>query len=197
MACKKCGKANTSGSRDYFDLAVWSLINLMQEFFLKDARKPAPVTGARDSRNSPLAVVLFFATFREVLLKHFLTKMMLAHRLTTSVSERLFADSQSHQQMLNNLFPALTGGIKWNTALAQVQSHLSFDTTALNDFLRSVAKARNAFLHDGSKWAVKPAMAKQCMYRLYDLLELYVALHNEFVVKQYAGKGATFTHPTP
>ena len=190
LACKKCGKANTAGSRGYFGIAVWSLINLMQEFFHKDAKAAQAGPGAKDSNNSPLAVVLFFATLRDVLLKHFLTEMMIAHGLTVAVLERLFADSQSRQQMLNSLFPALTGGVKWNAALARLQAQLSFDAVDLNDFLKEVAKARNSFLHEGSQWPIKPVMAEQCMLRIDELLQLYVALHNEFVLEKHKRKGA-------
>lgn len=189
MACKKCGEANTAGHRQYFGVAVWCLIDLMQEFYHKDAKAPKPAP-AKDSSNSPLAVVLFFATLREMLLKHFLTKMMIAHAMTVAVSDRLFSDNQSHQQMLNSLFPVLTGGVTWKAALAQVRPQLSFDAEDLNKFLKSVAEARNAFLHEGKKWAIKPAMAEHCMLRIEELLQLYVALHNEFVLREHKRRGA-------
>jgi len=189
MACQQCGKANTAGHRQYFGVAVWSLIDLMQEFFHKDSDASAS-PGSQQSSNSPLAVVLFFATLREVLLKHFLTEMMKAHAMTVAVSQRLFADNRSHQQMLNNLFPSLSGGIKWKSALTRIQCRVSFTASDLNDFLKEVADARNAFLHDGKQWAITPDMAEQCMLRIPEVIELYVALHNEFVLQEHKRRGA-------
>lgn len=196
MACKECGKGNTEGLRRYFNDAVWSLINLMQEFYHKDKSIVKAKQDNKNQNSSHLAVVLFFLSLREVLLKQFLRKMMIAHGLTVAVSERLFDDNQNHQQMINNLFPALTGGFKWKKSLEHVKDKLSFIAEEFNDFLKDVAKARNDFLHDGRKSAISSAMAKECMLSIKKLLELYVALHNEFVVKQYQNTPARKCQPS-
>jgi len=185
MACQRCGTANTDGLHGYFDISVWSLINLMQEFYHKDGKVQPSSAGTQRDSNSALAVVIFFATLREVLLKHFLTEIMIAQRLTVPLSSCLFDDNQSHSQMLNNLFPALTGGVKWKHALNLVHSKLTFDPINLNNFLIAVADARNSFLHDGSHWKIKKELAEQCMLRIPEILELYVALHNEYVPAYY------------
>jgi hypothetical protein len=185
MACQRCGRENTDGWHDYFDISVWSLINLIQEFYHKDGKAQQSPTGTQLGTNSPLAVVIFFATLREVLLKHFLTEIMIAQRLTVGVSKRLFDDNQSQSQMLNHLFPALSGGVKWNQALNRVQPQLTFDPFDLNKFLIAIADARNSCLHAGSHWAIEKQLAEQCMLRISEVLELYVALHNEFVPAQY------------
>lgn len=111
--CPNCGTPSPAG-RMYFNVSVHSLINLMQEFFHKDQSKlETPEDELFDEvsqkKSSKLAVIIFFATLREVLLENLLYDLMIAQNLPGNVCKRLFSDSITHKQRLEKLFPSLAG----------------------------------------------------------------------------------------
>ena len=187
--CSNCGTPSPAG-RSYFNLSVHSLINLMQEFYHKDQSKQDATP--RDElfgkvltkKNSRLAVIIFFATLREVLLENLLYDLMIAQELPGNICKRLFSDSFTHKQRLDKLFPSLSG-VTWKKAIKNVSAKCELDYIELDNFIEKVVKARNRFLHEGKKWAIKEEMAEECLRRIWPLLNLHVYLHNEYVVPYY------------
>jgi hypothetical protein len=188
--CSNCEKPSPSG-RGYFNLSVHSLINLMQEFFHKDqSEETGPscsdsrLYGILSKKNSKVAVIVFFVTLREILLENLLYDLMIAQELPGNVCKRLFADSPTHRQRLENLFPSLAG-VTWKMALNTVNKKCELDYVALDSFVRNIVNARNKFLHKGSKYAITEKMAEECLRNIWPLLNLHVYLHNEYVVPYY------------
>jgi len=186
--CTNCGNPSPSG-RTFFSLSVHSLIDLMQEFFHKDQIKQSETEdglphGVSGKKNAKIAVVIFFATLREVLFESLLYNLMIAQHLPGSVCKRLFTDSPMHKQRLDKLFPALAG-ITWKKAISAVNSKCDLDYIELDGFVERIVNARNKFLHKGSKYAISADMAEECLRHIWPLLNLHVFLHNEYVVPYY------------
>lgn len=186
--CPNCGTPSPAG-RMYFNVSVHSLINLMQEFFHKDQSKlETPEDELFDEvsqkKSSKLAVIIFFATLREVLLENLLYDLMIAQNLPGNVCKRLFSDSITHKQRLEKLFPSLAG-VTWKNAIKSVSAKCELDYIGLDQFIKEIVEARNRFLHEGKKWAIKEGMAEECVRNIWPLLNLHVYLHNEYVVPHY------------
>ncbi len=130
------------------------------------------------------AVVIFFATLREVLLENLLYDLMIAQQLPGGVCKRLFADSPMHKQRMDKLFPTLAG-VTWKKAVSTVNSKCELDYVELDGFVERIVVARNKFLHRGSKYAITENMAEECIRHIWPLLNLHVFLHNEYVVPYY------------
>ena len=184
--CPNCKKPSPGGQM-FFNISVHSVINLMQEFFHKDhgASESEESFNFDRSRNAKIGVVIFFVTLREVLLNNLLYDLMRTQNLPANVCKRLFSDSCTHQQRLDKLFPSLSG-MKWKKAVETINNNSEIDYVEVDKFIRNVVKARNEFLHEGKKWAIKNEMAEECMKNIWPLLNLYVSLHNYFIVPLYS-----------
>ena len=190
--CSNCGKPSPAG-QSYFGLQVYSLLTLKQEFYHSKQIITDETGEAQELEwigNVKLPVIIFFTTFREVLLKKLLNELFLAMDLPKEINERLLPDSPTHKQRLDKLFKTLTGK-KWKNALGMVSKEQNFDFIALSDFVEKIVNARNTFLHTGMKWAIKEEMAKECLNNTYHLLNLYAALHNRYVVPHYKPQDST------
>ena len=183
--CQKCGSASPAG-RSYFSHSVSSLIDLMQEFFHKDELIEATISKTKRERlqNSKIAVVIYFVTLREVLLTKLLKDLMIAQKIPINIEKRLLDDNLQHKQKLDKLFPSLVGR-KWRAAVKQVNDRVELDYIAVDRFLIKTVKARNKFLHEGHKYAIKKEMAEECLRQIWPLLNLHVSLHNDFVYPLY------------
>ena len=186
--CSKCGEQSRGGT-SYFDLSVYSLINLMQEFYHAKYKitDEDSVDELPDADNAKLAVIIFFTTLREILMDNFLKQMDNALDLPESVSERLFSDNRMYNKKMNKLFPGLTG-MKWEKAIKEINKKDAIDYQNVDSFVERVVKARNDFLHEGKKYVIEPEMPKECIKNILPLLNLYVALHNKFVFSTYDQK---------
>lgn len=159
----------------------------MQEFYHSEQRITNEFGEVQDLKwigNVKLAVIIFFATLREVLLNNLLQELFWAGGLPEDICERLLADSPTYKHRLDKLFKTLTGD-KWKNALRKISEEQSFNFIALSDFVGDIVKARNTFLHKGIKWAIKEEMAGQCLRNTYPLLSMYAILHNKYVVKYH------------
>ena len=186
--CSKCGEPSRAG-RSYFSISVYSLINLMQEFYHAKYKitDEDSIYELQDADNAKLAVIIFFTTLREVLMNNFLRQMEIAFDLPESVSKRLFSDNRTYNKKMNKLFPSLTG-MKWKKAIAEINKKDNIDYQKVDRFVERVVKVRNDFLHKGIKYVIKPEMPKECIQYILPLLNLYVALHNKFVFPIYDQK---------
>jgi len=186
--CSKCGEPSRAG-HCYFSISVNSLINLMQEFYHAKHRitDEDSIYELQDADNAKVAVIIFFTTFREVLMDNFLRQMEIALDLPESVSGRLFSDNRTYYKKMNKLFPSLTG-MKWKKAIAEINNKDNIDYQKVDRFVERVVRVRNDFLHTGIKYAIKQEMTEECLQYTLPLLNLYVALHNKFVFPFYDHK---------
>jgi hypothetical protein len=184
--CTHCSKIDDRGM-SYFTTRVTSLINLMQEFYhtqqiiLDDQGQPHTPSWAG---NIKLPVIIFFSTLRELLLNNLIEELFKAKQVEAEICERLLFDNQTHRQRLDKLFRTLTGE-KWKNALKLIDKNEGTDFISLNEFIETVVKARNEFVHEGGSWEINEDMADNCMKNIYPMLQLHALLHNYFVFTIY------------
>jgi hypothetical protein len=168
----------------YFPISVSSLIDLMQEFYhLKQEATPHSETPVEQKEsNHQLAVVIFFCALAEVLLQHFLEQCMSKMGLPHEIQDRLLNDNPFVKQRVEKIFPVLTG-VKWNKAMAILSEYVKLNYVEVTEFHKRTSRARNEFLHKGSKWAIPQDMPEQCIRRIWPLVCLFVALHNKYVIQ--------------
>jgi hypothetical protein len=193
--CSNCGVPSPAG-RSYFRSPVFSMIDLMQEFY--HAKHDKQVYTVRDhldsTHNARLAVVIFFVSLGEALLDHLLNELMGAHGLPDGVRERLMTDNNSHSRRLENLFPSLVG-VKWKEAMSELSKASTLDYRKLDRSITEIVRSRNTFLHQGHKVGIKVEMAEGCMRNIWPLLNLYVELHNRFVYPIFQEEKKAYNKP--
>jgi hypothetical protein len=131
--------------------------------------------------NVKLPVIIFFTTLRELLLNNLIDELFTARRIEADICERVLKDSPTHRQRMDKLFRTLTGE-KWQAALRLIDEKEHTDFIRLDKFVIDVVTARNDFVHDGDKWAIKDEMVEDCIGNTYPMLQLHAFLHNYFVV---------------
>ncbi len=186
--CPRCEVAG-NGGRNYFPTSVHSLIDLMQEFYhLKnDADEDLEVPSNQKEENHQLAVVILFCTLVEVLLQHFLERLMSKMELPQKIQERLLNDNMNVQQRVQKLFPTLTGA-EWNETIEKLSEGVELDYFETIKFCKYAAKKRNLFLHRGNKWAIPKDMPEKCIRQIWPTVNLFISLHNEFIAKRAGEK---------
>jgi len=186
-------------------LSVFSLIDLMQEFYHAKHDKKFHSFNDRlasgdhfeATMNAQLAVIVFFVSLREILMVHFLKALMYAKQSPDDVWKRL--DNYSHAKRTEKLFPRLTE-MKWEDTIEELDKKYELDYVKLNDSIKKIVDARNKFLHDGIAAAINPNMVEECMKNISPLLNLHVSLHNRFIHPIYNEKlvkVAPQPQPTP
>ncbi len=170
-SCPICG-AGTNRSRLYFPTAVYTLINLMQNFYLD----------AKGRETNILSVVLSFCSFTELLMQNFLMNRMMRMRIPHELQERIFADHPYMSERRENLFPILTGR-KWRDALHHLDPELVPGFLALDDFYQQLSQTKNLFLHRGNKSTLSPEMTLEAVHNIPGMLVLFTTLHHEYVFK--------------
>lgn len=181
--CPRCGVAG-SGARSYFTMSVHSLIDLMQEFFhLKQMPdEDFEIHSPQNEGNHQLAVVILFCTLVEVLLQHFLERLMSSIGLSPMIQERLLNDNMNVQQRVQKLFPALTNA-KWKETIEKLSERVNLDYIKTIEFYKQASEKRNYFLHRGNKWAIPKDMPEKCLLEIWPIVNLFVSLHNKFIAK--------------
>jgi hypothetical protein len=178
--CPTCSKQSDHGL-SFFDLSVLAMIDLLQEAF---RAIPEPSSDKDDQlereHSHGAAVLIYYCIIRELLLIRFSKAMMVGLNLPLPVQERMDADNDTHTARLFKLFPALTG-VKWDEALKTLPSPKGYDWLALNQYLETVSKERNKFMHDGMFYKGGRTEAEECVKNLFPLLELFIELNNKFV----------------
>ena len=172
--CSSCGKAS-HGARQYFSPSVIALVDLVQEYF--QLSKGDQSTNKDKHR---LAAVIFFCTLGEVLLENFLVECMAKQDISRQVQKRLLDDSQFAKQRIEKLFPLFTG-ISWKSAIENLdnQSELNYSETV--SFYLDVVKKRNKILHKGNVWSISSEISRECIDKMWPLINMFVALHNEYI----------------
>jgi len=188
--CPTCGIAG-NGARSYFPMSVHNLIDLMQEFYhfkqQFDEDSESAMTDTRNEANHQLAVVILFCTLVEVLLQHFLERLMTKLELPLKIQDRLLNDNMSTRQRVEKLFPALTG-VQWNAAIKKLNEQVELNYIETLEFCKHAAEKRNIFLHRGIKYAIPKDMPETCLRQIWPVVNLFVSLHNEFIAKRSEAK---------
>ena len=186
-ACSNCGVPG-DGARAYFPMSVVSLIDLMQEFYHMKQESGSELgedLNLDKKGNHRLAVVIFFCTLGEVLLEEFLTHVMMKLELPPSIQKRLLDDNMFVKQRIEKVFPALTG-VQWKETVHKLSKGKQLNYSKTAEFYQTVIKKRNVFLHKGIKWAIPKEMPENCLRQIWPIVNLFVALHNEFITSSAA-----------
>jgi len=179
--CPVCGTAWREGAIGYFPLSVHALIELIQQAYHSQAHRVRPVDPA-DERPAAtgLAALVFYCTLGEVLLEHFLTRVMNKQGVPRRLQDQLLEVNLSFRLRMTRLFPAVTGDT-WDAALRTLRERQQSDYRPVSKFHQEAVNARNLLLHQGNKWSVPTRLPKQCVDNMPVLIHLFVALHNLYV----------------
>ena len=71
------------------------------------------------------------------------------------------------------------------SAISKLNEGSDLDYSEIDDFVSKVVKARNNFIHEGSKWAIDRDLSNSCVKNIWGLINLYVGLHNKYVHPHY------------
>jgi len=172
--CSTCDAEGTGGHLA-FPINIQKLLNLVQQAYHS--------TSPRDSDNGPresdIGTVIYFCTLREALLNRFLETHLLARRVPTSLILRLLDDNKLASQKFGKLFSSATG-TPWDEAVSVSSSRAGMDFRPVAVLMRSAAKLRNEFLHEGRGWAITRDVATECVDSLGTLVALFAELHNAY-----------------
>jgi hypothetical protein len=184
--CPICFKTSDSG-RLFFDIGILTLIDLIQEAFHTKSWKKSEFGNKKISAQS-LSVLIFFCSFREVLLDRLIVNLMYMYDLPQNVRDRLYADNRTYSERMTKLFPSLVGLKNWKEAIRQIKAKTGRDHTRIDGFLRKANDIRNEILHEGDKMAFRPHMKKACLENIPNVIALYVDFHNTFIHPAYLGR---------
>lgn len=170
-ACPICN-AGAARTRLYFPTAVYTLVDLMQNFYLD----------AGERENHILSVVLSFCSFTELLMQNFLMNRMMRLRIPHEIRERILADYPYMSDRREKLFPILTGR-KWRDALNHLEPDQTTGFLALDESYQRLSRTKNLFLHRGNKSTLSPEMTLEAVHNIPGMLKLFTTLHQAYVFK--------------
>lgn len=178
--CPVC-KVPSKEGMSYTHFASYTVVDLIKEAITQEHKIEFPGTALelRDNTHD-VSVLLLFCTLREILMNDFIRYLYFTHATSVAIYDRLIKDNRFYSQKQNALFPSLTG-VKWKTALQELNVSSEFDYIELNEQLISLAEKRNKFTHEGDRWRIDGGVALDCLYSIEPLIQLYVDLHNRFV----------------
>lgn len=178
--CSTCDYLGEGGVLLYFHVNILILLDLIQESFHATKSENFGERFYEGEGPNDISVVIFYCTLREALLDNLIVRLLRAHNLSDGVKERLLEDNRYHIQKQNRLFKSLAN-IKWNDAISKLNEESNTDYKKVDDFTMEVVKARNNFIHEGSKWAIDRKLSTNCINNVPRLISLYVKLHNSYV----------------
>jgi hypothetical protein len=196
--CPCCGD-KSHGALSYFSLPVHAVVDLMQEVFHLGLDAPmgssARAEPSESATNHRLAIVVYYSTFSELLLEHTIRELMIARNVRRAIQDRMLVDHPFAKARVEKLFPALAD-MKWKDAIVQVSiADTSFSEIVA--FTVEVITARNTFLHQGNRWAVRETLPRECINATRALVNLHVALHNAFIQPIYAATSRRYHWEAP
>jgi hypothetical protein len=179
--CPRCGFPGEGGIL-YYDINVFSLLDLMQEFyFLKSEKSERKrILDPDREEGHHIAIVILFCSLAEVLLNHFLNQIMEKRNIPLEIQERLLQDNLHVIQRIDRLFPSLAG-MKWTKAIKKIDKLSKYNYEATIDFYLDTNLARNNFLHRGYRSAITNDMPMRCIDNVEPLINMFVDLHNHFI----------------
>jgi hypothetical protein len=180
--CSECGVKSESG-RLVFPISIHVLVDLVQQAF--HSQSP---TGPLDApQGSDIGTVLFYCTLREALLNTFLRHNLRARQVDESLITKLLDDNKLASQKFGGLFTSVIGAT-WEDAIAQASRLAGTNFKPVSDLMRKAAELRNEFLHEGRAWSLNREFATECVDSMGNLVNLFVALHNEYTHPVLQGK---------
>lgn len=184
-ACPSCGMESQGGMM-YFSINTHVLVDLIQEAY---HAPPNELLGrGYDGMDShSISVVIYFCTLREVLMDNLVSELLVAKEVPEGIRDRLLSDNKLYLKKQNSLFPSLVGE-KWKDAVGDLGSGAQIDYVEVDGFVEDAVKARNNFLHEGSRWSINRDLSTGCLRSLWGLISLYVGLHNRYVHPVYKSR---------
>ena len=181
--CPTCGKS-CGGGRLFFSINIHILVDLIQEAYHSTSAENKNGRLYEGVESHDISVIIYFCTLRETLLDKFITELLHAQEIPRGVCERLLSDNKFHMQKQDKLFRSLTD-VKWKDAISNLSDNSKLNYCEIDDFVLSAVKARNSFIHEGSKWSIDRELSTSCMKNIWGLINLYVGLHNLYVHPLY------------
>ncbi len=173
--CTACGEPG-EGGRLYFPISIHILVDLIQQAY----HSQAPTVTPRGPNGHDVGTVLYFCTLREALLNHFLKENLKAQKVPAPLIEKLLNDNRLAGQKFGELFSSVTGK-KWANAVADASASTGQPFEPVSLLMRQAAQLRNSFLHEGDALPMTRLMSTQCINAVPNMVDLFVALHNEFI----------------
>lgn len=171
--CEACGFAG-EGGRLHFPISIHILVDLIQQSY----HSQSPVGRLAGPNGQDVGTVLYFCTLREALLNHFIIETLKSQKIPKLIIEKLLDDNKMAGQKFGGLFSSIVGE-RWSEAVNRMSSNeIKFETTS--DLMRRASELRNKFLHEGSAWEITRQFSTDCINAIPNMVELFVALHNEF-----------------
>lgn len=181
--CPTCGKSSDAG-RLYFSINIHILVDLLQEAYHSDQQSKKKARLYRGCGSHDIAVIIYFCTLRETLLDKFIIELLNAQNIPKGIFKRILADNKFHRQKQDKLFSSLTD-VKWKNAISSLNEASEINYIEIDEFVHKIAKIRNCFIHEGSKWSIDRELSTNCINNIWSLINLYVGLHNMFVHPLY------------
>jgi len=182
-ACPTCGKP-CDGGELYFSINIHILVDLIQEAYHSTSTKNKSGRLYEGVGSHDISVIIYFCTLRETLLDKFITELLRVQNIPEGICERLLSDNKFHIQKQDKLFKSLTE-VKWKDAVSKLNENSKLNYCETDDFVLNAVRARNNFIHEGSKWSIDRELATSCMKNIWSLINLYVGLHNTYVHPLY------------
>jgi hypothetical protein len=180
--CPRCGGPR-EGAKLFFPRSVVSLVCLMEEMLPpleeKDERK-----GREEAvfQHRAAGMVILYCNLVEVLLQCFLEKFMTKVGIPDKVQVRLFKDNVSVNRRIWELFLTITD-VEWKDAVRMLKTSYGVKVLKIIKFYNQVAQSRNRFLFGGLDAMIPDELPRQCLVNVPPLLNLFVALHNEYIAR--------------
>ena len=178
--CKNCGHPSIGG-KAFFKLQIYSLIDLIQEFYNLESNDMLESSSLYDKGDKKkFAIVIFYTTIGEILLDQFLENLMDHKIVPVDLQDKLFSDYQSLPKKLE-LYKTFT-----KSEIKKDAESLSDNSYNFKEIISSYIKirdARNKFLHKGYSSAISSDMPQKCLEQIFGLLKFFVSLNNKYIVQ--------------
>ena len=181
--CSRCGTPS-SGGIAYFDRTVCTITDFITELYpMPDLDSPSSIGSfPHPSESHRLAILIFFCMLGETLQQHFLERCVSRSNFSPKIQASLLQDILHPLEHIEQPFQTLTGAT-WQQAVKAASKHANNDFILTLYFFKIAVKKRNQLLRLGNKLAVTPGMAKQCITNMAPLINLFVELHNVYLMK--------------
>jgi hypothetical protein len=178
--CSHCGSPSQGGML-LFKLGVYIMVDLMQEYYhLHPTESRISKALGENQENHLLAIIVFYCSLGEILLENFLTDYMNKISIPDKVQDELLKDISMDKRL--GLFRALTGK-KFSQAVEELDKDSNNDYQRVIKSYLDVREKRNKFLHVGNMFIIGKEMVEQCLIDSPILINLFVKLHNVFLVE--------------
>ena len=186
--CPKC-KGAVGTAELFAPVTVWSLVNLIQDFFRVELSRTT-VTGERVVEEKEpchhVGIILMFCTLVECWMRHFLRSLMESRQIPEHVNDRKSRSNWRHSDRLE-LFKELTGktfdDVLMRLTDGNKRKGRDLDYTQVWRFCRDVVDTRNRVIHEGAIRGFSESLVEECICNIHGVNQLFISLHNEFIAQ--------------